>query len=390
MTQIAAESPPNGGPIEYLAPQNINLSRKTIMSADGKLTAKQQAKIIAQAKELLATVDGLSKEKFARAVGMKRATFSKVLGRSYGSSPDKFLRRIASFLLSYADKAAFAPSSSLFAPTSIARQIMAVCDLATDAPSIGIVKTPSGWGKTSALQEIALKRGPAQCMYIQAGEACVSPRDLVAAIAKRFSITTHKRSRAELYDAVRDKLAATYMLGKGVSFLVIIDEATTLRPSAINMLRNLHDDPAARPAIVLADTLARMDGFLYARRAESIAGGNEQLRSRSKAQFKRTANDEIHAADVQLVAEARLKSLGHRGKLTGRSLKYLVDLARSGDALRDVTSRIENLHYYAARQGLVADFSVTQLDWIAPLSGAKHKIDHGKGESIPFAKVSVA
>lgn len=365
-----------------------NLSRKTIMSADGKLTARQQAGIIAQAKELLATVDGLSKEKFARAVSMKRATFSKVLGRSYASSPDKFLRRIASFLISYADKAAFAPSASLFAATSIARQIMAVCDLATDAPSIGIVKTPSGWGKTSALQEIARQRGPAQCLYIQAGEACVSPRELLAAIAKRFAITTSRRTRSELYNEVRDKLAATYMIGKGVSFLIIIDEATTLRPAAINMLRNLHDDPAARPAIVLADTLARLDGFLYARRAESIAGGNEQLRSRSKAQFIRTANDEIHAADVQLVAEARLKSLGHKGRLTGRALNHLVDLARSGDALRDVTSRIENLFYYAARQGLKADFSVTQLDWIAPLSGRKHKISHG--ENVPFAKAEVA
>lgn len=133
---------------------------------------------------------------------------------------------------------------------------------------------------------------------------------------------------AQLYRDVTDKLAERYQGGRNQSYMIIIDEATTLRASAINMLRNLHDDPACRPAIILADTVSRLDGFLYSR--AGIAGGNEQLRSRAKAQFIRDADARFgwtvdargrevrDLTDIKLVADATLGQLGFDAKLNWR------------------------------------------------------------------------
>ncbi len=222
------------------------------------------------------------------------------------------------------------------------------------------------------------------CCYLQAGEACAYKRELLFELAAAIGITIGRRTGApSLYREIRTVLAQRYAGGEGGSFLIIVDEATTLRPSAINMLRNLHDDPACRTAIVLADTIARMDGFLYGR--AGIAGGNEQLRSRSRAQFIFARDAEISPADVKLAAFAALIGVGHTGRLPVRSHQYLTRLAQRPGALRNVTSRIQAVAWFAAKRNCTAEFTVAQLDWIGQLAGESCELDH---DTPPFATES--
>lgn len=367
----------------YLEP----LSEGQRMAAEGRLTDRQRQTILQELEEVrITTRPAISLTKMGQLLGINRAILSRLRHGTYDGHSDKYLRIIERWLIERRDRVEV--PASAYVATSIGSRIITVCEIACDLPCVGIVKTPSGWGKTAALAEMARRRGPQQCIYIQAGEACVSKREMLVEIARRIGVTLKARfTTADLYRDVRAVLAGRYQGGRGSSYLIIVDEATTLRPDAINMLRNLHDDTACRPAIVLADTVSRLDGFLYGR--GGIAGGNEQLRSRSKAKYTRAATHQIDPGDVKLVADSCLKGLGFKGRLHASSYRYLTDLANEPGALRNVTARLENLYYFAMRKSLRPDYTAMQLDWIGLLSGDDWKMSHDHN-AIPFGKIKVA
>ncbi len=357
------------------------------MSAEGAISNKGRRQILRELEEVMATSKPkISLSRMSQLLAVNRAILSRLRQGTYTGNSDKYLRIIQRWLITHKDRIEV-PASD-YVGTSIGNRIMAVCEIACDLPCIGIVATPSGWGKTAALLEMARRKGPQQSVYIQTGQTCISPRELLIELARRVGVTLKARfTTADLYRDVRAVLAGRYQSGRGGSFLIVIDEATTLRPAAINMLRNLHDDPACRPAIVLADTVSRLDGFLYSQ--AGIAGGNEQLRSRAKGKFTRCVKDKLSPADVKLVADSCLAGLGFKGKLAANSYKYLTDLANEPGALRNVTARLENIYYFAARKGLKAEYGATQLDWIGLLSGDQPTMTH-QSDAIPFAKTRVA
>ena len=363
------------------------------MAADGALSPKERKAILDQLRELQAS-ENISNARIAKMAGIKASTFSRVVRGEYSGNTDKYLRRVRSMLHRLTNKVDVPETD--YVSTSVGEQILVACQMALHPPCIGIVKAPSGGGKTAALAEMARSLTQSHCAYISAGQVCSSTRELLVELAARLGMSPRSRfTSAQLYRDVRDKLAERYQGGRNQSYMIIIDEATTLRASAINMLRNLHDDPACRPAIILADTVSRLDGFLYSR--AGIAGGNEQLRSRAKAQFIRDADarfgwtvdargrDVRNLTDVKLVADATLGQLGFDGKLNVHAYTFLHELANQPGALRNVTARLQAVWYFAQQAKCRPEFTRPQLDFLGELSGMQTE---GQYERPPFVKVA--
>lgn len=344
---------------------------------DRKLNDKDVARIIRELREVQAAAD-LSDVRIAGITGVSASVISQIKRGVYKGDSDRVLVDVDRWL-STRTEVLDAPDAD-YVPTTIGERIQTVCDMAVFRRTMGIVSTPSGWGKTVALREAARVR-KSRCCLVYAGEAMNTKRELTSAIGDAMGMSGLVADPPTILRKVRKKLHGYYGGGRAESYLIIVDEATTLRPAAINMLRGLHDDPACRAAVVLADTVSRLDSFLHGRNQRVIAGGNEQLRSRATAQYHVTASDTMLREDVRLVAAATLKAAGHRRKLDRHALDYLARLASEPGALRNVVARIENVGYLASRRNLAADYSVAQLDYVATLSGDAWRMQH---DTVPF------
>ncbi len=364
----------------------LELMELTVISTmDGKPNPKQADEIFRRVKQIQVAED-LSNAAVARLVGpgCSATTWSQIKNGNYGGD----IRNIAKVLATWlADRESHAEAPiAEYVATSIGQNIAKICERAWQMPCMATVITPSGAGKTMALRQYVRKRG-SRAMYVQAGEVFASRKGLLRMIATGLGIITPARTPApDLYMQIRRRLADCYCGGKNPPFFLAIDEATTLAPGALNILRNWHDDETCRTAIVLADT-ARLDAELHSR--HGFAGGYEQLRSRMGASWILKPRAEgsrkgevIPAADVKLVASAILRSLGHNGRLGQASFDFLYRIAQAEGTLRRVLHRLHAVHDVAAQSGS-ADYSVAQLDWVASLVGAKRQMQHGG--VVPFA-----
>lgn len=238
-------------------------------------------------------------------------------------------------------------------------------------------------GKTAALLEYARRHGVGG-VYIQVGQMMSSPGGLLSELAIKLnvSVSTNYPQPPVLYRLVRERLAGMYSGGAAASPLILIDEATTLQARTLNVLRNLHDDPACRPGIVLADTY-RLETELQSRRRDALAGGYEQLASRSGAVFRLPADEQVVRPDVTAVARSVLAGLGFTGRLSTESAKYLCHLAAADGGLRNVEHRIQTVHDITNRNGMTPTYSALELDFVAPLVGATCKQEHPES---PFGR----
>jgi len=349
------------------------------------LTDQERKRIVTEVAELQAA-ESLPNTQVARIIGCSPSVWSQVRAGKYKGDTEEYLRRARQWL--GRRQLRHEEPETTFVQTSIARYILTVCRRATDMPTIGMVMTRSGAGKTAALLEFRKREG-GNCIYISAGQCMSSRSALLAEIATKLDLSLLPTTAAALaYREVRSRLADMYAGGSGAQATILIDEATTLRPDAINTLRNLHDDPACRPGIVLADTW-RMDGELRSRRRDVMAGGYEQLTSRAGAQYRMATDAQIRQADVTLVADAILKGLGHTRRLAVSSYKYLCKIAQRPGALRNVQHRLQAVHDVAAHTGAgdKATYSVTELDFVASMLGSECELPHSAS---PFAQAAPA
>ena len=330
---------------------------------------QEAAELLRQAGEIQAS-DKLSDNDLAKILGISRATYSQVKAGKYApGGVQGVYRRIASWLTSRAMKAE-APVGD-YVNTRVGRYISAVCQRAWQMPTIGLVITRSGAGKTAALTAFVRRAGD-RAYYLSAGEAASTKTGMLRELADALGVHVgHRATSLAIYRDIRQKLADRYAGGKARPVLLIIDEATTLQPAALNMLRNLHDDGRCRLAIVLADTW-RLHAEL--RNTRRLPGGYEQLRGRSGAQYVMGVHEEISAGDVRAVADSVLASLGHKRELSQASYKYLTSLAEMDGALRNVVHRLHAVHDLAEASGAAPTYRVAELDIVAPLVGHAQQI----------------
>jgi len=339
------------------------------------LSSAQRSEILAALLEWEAA-DGLKISQMARILGCSPSVYSQIRQGKYAGSTDRYLRSAAKVLAERAQRSVI-PDSEWVA-TADGVNIHRVCLRAWRMPCMAKVILDSGSGKTAALVEFARTQGD-RVRYLQAGEACSSKVGFVAELARVMRVPILSRqSMTWIYFAVRDKLAAFYQEGKASPILLIVDEATTLHPGCLNILRNLHDDPNCRLAVVLADT-RRLDVELSAR--SGIAGGFEQLRSRFGAVYAPAPDRRTSDKDVRAVAHSLLASLGVQMTLNADAIKYLTRLANEPGRLRNVTYRLQTVHDLADAAGISPCYSVAELDYVAELVGARSDMVH---QHVPF------
>ena len=342
------------------------------------LTDQEQKRIVKQVVELQAA-ETISHSAVARILGCSPSVWSQVRNGKYKGDREEYLRRARQWL--GRRQLRCEEPETTFAQTSIARYILTVCRRATDMPTIGLVMTRSGAGKTAALLEFRKREGR-NCVYVSAGQCLSSNRALLGEIAAKLDLPLQLNTVSPIiYREVRSRLAAMYAGGSGAQVTILIDEATTLSPAAINTLRNLHDDPACRPGIVLADTW-RMDRELKSGRRDVMRGGYEQLTSRAGAQYRMATDEQIRQGDVTMVADSILAGQGVTRRLAAGSYKYLHKVAQRPGALRNVQHRLRAVHDVAMHQGCRPTYSVTELDFVASMLGAQCELAHTES---PFA-----
>jgi DNA transposition AAA+ family ATPase len=326
---------------------------------------------------------GMNHKQMAQVLGVQRSIWSEVRERKYTGDSDTPIRRARRFLDNRAARTE-TPQTE-YCQTSIGRQIMAVCMRAYDGPYMSLVIAPAGAGKTMALRQI-IKRIGESAIYLQAGEAFRTTVDLFSEIGDKIGLKVGGKHRScrTVYSEVRNRLAGRYRAGKGDQAILLIDEATTLRPNSLNALRNLHDDLSCRVAVVLADTW-RLDRELHS--ANRIPGGYEQLLRRCGPRYIMRSPAAITLEDCRLIADSTLKSLGYNRRLTDAAYDYLHGLARLDGAFGNVVHRLHAV-MDAAPNGTMPAFTVRQLDYVAPMLGADCKSDHSTID--PFAGNAVA
>ena len=334
---------------------------------EGPLSPRDRTRIARQVAERQAAMR-ISNQQTGRILGCSGSTWSLIRRGKYAGDADRYLRRARAWL-DHQETARPLPLTP-YVPTSIGEQIIAICELAVELPTIGLVVTPAGVGKTFALLEFARRMGE-RAVMVQAGEALNTKRYLIEEIAAKMGIGVGTReSTGAIYVKVRDRIAGVYAGGGGEPVVLIVDEATNLQASAINMLRNLHDDVAARAVVILADT-GRIDERLAGRRG--IAGGYEQLTRRCKAQMRMGFNEEIVAEDCRKVAASVIESVDGP-RLNRDAMSYLHAAAQEPGKLANVASLIQMVHRMAQRTNTEATYTVAQLDYIAPAVGLAQRM----------------
>jgi DNA transposition AAA+ family ATPase len=353
----------------YRTPLEI-ISKVSDMEVNTEMTEQQARAVLREAMEFK-EAEGLTHAQLAALCQCSGATWHQI---RLGKYPSPIARFMVNFKLSLVDRLEQVKSSvGDYVSTSIGKSIQSVCRRAFNMPCIGRVVTPSGFGKTEAGRHFCTVISR-RAIYVQAGVAHRSQKGLLIALKDtlRLPVTSYA-STPVLYSAVRQKLAASYRGGKGLSFGVLIDEATQLSGLALNLLRNLHDDPDVRMGLVLMDT-ARLDAELT---NPKLAGGFEQLRSRFGAVYCQTLADEIIPSDVALVTDSILSNqLGHTRKLHAHAYSYLHQIANTDGRLRNVFHRLHAVSDLAEAAGQAPTYSVRELDYAAQLMGQQRQLKH--------------
>ena len=351
---------------------------------DGPLTEAQRNELRGILTDLI-DAQGLTVRDVARAVRCSPSVITQIRAGTYGGDEDRYLRAVRDWMAEQHQRAT-SPDGA-YVETADARRVLAVCHRARTMPCMGKVVLESGAGKSAALAEAARRWGD-RVVILQAAEAAASKLGLLYALADAVGVRTLAKSTfARLYREVRDRLAGYYAGGRRLPLLVLVDEATTLQPRALNLLRNLHDDEAVRLAVVLADT-DRLDGELAGR--GGLAGGYEQLRSRLGAVYAPRAlrassygvRCSVSLDDVRAVAAATIAALGDEAALTADAARALWEMANTPGRLRNVVYRLRTVHDVARVAGVAPTYSAAELDYVAELVGAERKL---RGRS-PFGK----
>jgi DNA transposition AAA+ family ATPase len=355
----------------------LSLGATRMADRDGEMSRAEMDRVIEQCREVQ-VLEEISDEDIGRVLRCSASTWNRVKSWKYRGDFKRVLQRARAWL---GERATQAPMrTGEYVQTSIARMVMTVCHRATKRNTIGLVVAPAGTGKTLALGEYARQLAD-KAILLYGGEACHAKAGVAWELAERLGVhCTHRGSTAVVYKAVRKRLAGMYAGGRAAPVTILVDEATAMRPEAINLLRNLHDDPATRTPLVLADTWA-LDRQLHA--ARGLPGGYEQLRSRAGAHYLLRADAEISLDDVRLVAESVLATMGEAGRMPAKALQFLhrqvanqsvrMDgrqcLAMRPGALRNVMQRLHAVADVCEAAGREPAWSVAELDGVAALVG---------------------
>lgn len=206
------------------------------------------------------TTRNYSEAALARLSRVASSTLNQILNGKYATSPTKQLASVAS-AMRHADET----TSDTVAPveTSVYKLAQTSCMMARRYRNFAVLSCWVGTGKTFAVKHYA-KTHPNT--HLIEADPTMTQQVLVKMLARRVAGFEGKGSMADRFNAVVDALRNT-------DSLLIVDEAETLTPKQLHLLRRLRD--LSNIGILLCGT-ENLSGLIQPER-----GQFDQIRSRT-------------------------------------------------------------------------------------------------------------
>lgn len=352
------------------------------MEQPGPITDAEGREILTKLRTMLAADRSMNHEKIAVSIGCSPSVVSQILAGKYSGSTDKYLARARQWLaardLGQADQA-----EGQFLPTTVGKAVCGLCVRAWRQQTMARVVLPAGAGKTQALLEVKRRYGR-HVLYVHAHQAGSTITGLLRAIARSAGISVSRNDCSdEIYEKVRELLTQWRSSDERLAALILVDEATALTARALNYLRQFHDDPATRAAVVLADT-EDLAGMLS--KARRLPGGYAQLRSRLSYSYPSPSarlDQLITRTDAVDVAVEVARSCGHAARFNADAAKFLHAVALEDGTLRNVEQRVRAVAALAEECECEPAWTVDELDYVGLLLGQPTR---GRYQTPPFGR----
>ncbi len=293
-----------------------------------EMSKEKLATIQAKLRDFLA-VHEMSQNHFAEKIGVSGAQISQFLGSGYKGD----IRNLASKVVEYmnvVDRSERRARGEAFVETEIAKRIYdtirnveAYSLRRSGEGAIGLIVGDSGHGKTTCLKEYA--KASKHAVYVKL-DSSMSTRGMFAAIADACRIESY---------GVTGTIAARLIEGLNTRHLVVIlDEASWLRPHHLSLLREIicGDDKCGCP-LILAGNAALLRTIMM----PSTRHGHEaldQVRSRMFAVCDLNAESSQKGGGLYTAADIR-KLYEYGGlKLSGDAVAALRQICMTAESGR--------------------------------------------------------
>ncbi len=180
---------------------------------------------------------GLTATHVAHQLGKPRATtIGELMKGVYRANADDHIRRLNLWVEQNA-RSRSAALADTFVSTKVARDMLTVARLCRENVSIALVYGPTGIGKTRCAMAIHDKY--VGSIYLRVMTGFASPKGLTMILSDRLGV----RGRPGRQERVpQTQLERIIDLLRNSDRLLIVDEATKLSDSAMEILRDIHDE----------------------------------------------------------------------------------------------------------------------------------------------------
>lgn len=324
-----AQQPYRKEPTEYYSTQDL----KNVEFINGWLEARKLSKD---------GVERISQAALARMARIGVSTFSQVLSLSYVASPSKLIEQVLS-AIRHADE-----QESDVIPaveTSVFKLVQTACTTARRSRNFSVMSAYVGTGKTFALRYYT--RHNANTFMIEANPT-LTPTTIIKKLAQ--TIIGH-----DVGGKIYDQFEAVVNELKNTDSLIIMDEAETLTPKQLEILRRIRD--TANVGVVLAGT-EYLTGLI---RPEH--GQFDQIRSRTG--FWPETVRRITKEDSAALVQAAFPGEDVSDEVIERMVQY-----SAGSARMLVEGLVANIHQF--RKGRELD--VKLVDAVASQALCLHPV----------------
>ena len=159
---------------------------------------------------------------------LKDGTFSSVLSEKYPTDPTGHLAKVLMAIENYDPKKTHVLSSHV--ETSVFKIVQTACQMARRNRNFAIVAAYVGLGKTFSAKMYS-KNDPN--VYLIEADPAMNANTLTRLLIRQLQIVDC-RTVSERYEAIIEEL-------KGTDSLIIIDEAETISPKALHLIRRIRD-----------------------------------------------------------------------------------------------------------------------------------------------------
>lgn len=192
--------------------------------------------------------EGWTQRTLARRAGVSQPTVAQVLRGKYPSSPSGHLKKILEVMSREIARREGGVADMPFVETSVHRLVLAACHRASLYRAFAVVSAYVGTGKTESLRHYAASHP--NTIMVEATpsmSASVMLTELVAATAATVAKAkdSHQGTKAS-------RMAGVVQALKDTETLIVLDEAETASPEALEYLRRISD--RCRVGVVLTGT----------------------------------------------------------------------------------------------------------------------------------------